>query len=87
MTPKKSETINVFPTSRQVDALLDVVAHPLDTLAQRARRFGCSRPAVLSLLMQLERRALAMRSDGKWFPTRAGRAWIRPTMPTRRAAP
>ena len=83
MTPLKSEIKNLNPTSRQEEMLRDVVKNPLDTLAQRAARRGCSRPAVLSLLEQLEKRSLALRSDGKWFPTKAGRAWLQPTMPTR----
>lgn len=78
--------MNNYPTSRQTDALRDVAANPDSTQRERAARLGISAPAVLALLRQLERRALVWCEGGKYSVTKLGRAWLRPTMPTRSVA-
>ena len=76
--------MNDYPTSRQTEMLRDVAANPKSTQRERAKRFGCSAPAVLALLRQLERRTLVWCEGGKYSVTKLGKAWLRPTMPTRR---
>ncbi len=78
--------LNEFPSSRQVEALRDLMEHPDNTLRERAVRLECSHVAVGALLAQCERRALVERLTGCWRLTKRGRAWLRPTMATRRAS-
>lgn len=77
---------NPYPTKRQEDALRDVMRFPGDSLAMRAARLGGSRVSMLGLLRALGAKTLALPdNDGKWSITKKGRAWLRPTMPTRNA--
>ena len=79
-------TRNPYPTKRQEDALRDVLKHPEDSLSMRAARLGITRAGVLGTLRGLAAKTLALPdAKGKWSITRTGRAWLRPTMPTRSA--
>lgn len=69
-------TPNKIPTTRQIEALTDLLKYPGHTLKQRGSRLGCTRVAVGALFAQLERRGLAERRFAGWWVTPAARQWV-----------
>lgn len=78
--------MNVYPTEKEEAAMRDVAKHPYSSLQDRADRLGdISRAGVQHLLVRCRGKGFAKTVDKKWSLTIRGRAWIRPTMPTREA--
>ncbi len=80
---------NANPTTKEEAAMRDVLSFPADSLADRAARLKVTRGGVLHLLRRLALKGMAAHNSVNpcgWEILTPGRAWLRPTMATRRAS-